>query len=107
LVSFNPPEIIQVGHFLLENGAIQEHDGIQGARLRTCRYFPLTRQVIQIRLNFGLSRILGMLLAVKENVLANPENVGLLGSRTEMLLAAGDSDLLQQAGFSGSALLTP
>jgi len=46
-------------------------------------------------------------LSLKENVLANPENVGLLGSRTEMLLAAGDSDLLQQARFSGNALLTP
>ena len=52
-------------------------------------------------------RNLGMLLAMKENVLANPENVGLLGSRTEMLLAAGDSDLFQQAWFSGNALLTP
>ena len=44
---------------------------------------------------------------MKQNVLANPEDVGLVGFRAEMLLAARDPDLLQEAWFLWFVMLTP
>ena len=50
--------------------------------------------MVQVGFDFALPHILGMSLAVKKDVLADPEDIRLLGFRAEMLLATGNPDLL-------------
>jgi hypothetical protein len=63
--------------------------------------------VVQVGLNLFLAHILGMTFTMKENELANPENIGFFRLRAVMLLATSNSDLFEQARFLGFSRVTP
>jgi hypothetical protein len=63
--------------------------------------------MVQVGLDFLVPHILGVTFIVKENELADPEDVGLLCFGAVVFLTTGDSDLFEQAWLLGFSRVTP
>ena len=94
----NPPlghgalKFIQPGQADTEHLLIQKQQGAQRLSMRGNGYLALDGKHGEKRLHLGTSHVARMPQAVKMNVLADPENVGLLGAQAIVQVA----DLLAQ-----------
>ena len=77
--------------------SVQEKERIQGLVLCGGGHAPLDGQVCQERLELAGTHLSGMALAVKQDVAANPTDVGLLGSRRIVSPAEDFSDLIEES----------
>lgn len=82
--------------FLLEDMAIEEHDGAEGLVLRGGREGAFSGKVGNEGLYFLGAHVFGVAFFVEEDVAANPVYVCLFGAKGVMFDTDGVADLIQQ-----------
>ena len=64
-------------------------------------------QVIEVAFDLLLAHLIGMAFVIEQDELTYPVDIRLFSSVTEMLLPAGDSDLIKKTWLTGFGWLTP
>ena len=96
-----PHHVVEPGHLLLEDLAIQEQQRAQCLILGRCGDVALDGEPAQIPGELGATHLGGMPLLVEEDVAPNPRDVGLLGSPAIVAGAHGIPDPVEQAPRAG------
>ena len=107
LVTPDAAKLVQIGHRCAEDFPVQEGDRIERRGLGVGRDRAHIGHVIQVGLDLLLTHIGRVAFVVKQDVLADPEDIGLGCFRAEMFLTAGNMDLIYETWFLWRGVLTP
>ena len=83
----------------LEHSVVEQDQGIERLGLGRCRDAAYGCQMIQKVFEPLFIQCIGVALAMKIDVLANPVRVAILSSRAVMPVSANDGDQIKQTGW--------
>ena len=94
--TFGPFHVVQPTDVLLEHFLVQEQDGAQGLVLGGGGDIAFHSQVGQELLDFPLAHLLGVSLAVEQDVALDPVHIGLLGANAVVFQPDFFANLVEQ-----------
>lgn len=96
--TLGPFKLAEIPEFDFEDVFVEEYDGVERLVLRGSCHFPFHGQVAQKGVHFGGAHIPGVPLSLKEDVSADPLQIGLFGAQAVVLDPEDFSNLIEELG---------